>query len=278
MKLNQDNEHNVKYLAMLPLWKCHKVVQAGKISFMARDEPNQLLMIHAEPSNMPFAVPLDFLYRHNPTIGGYFVVYEDGYISYSPAEAFEAGYHEVPPLGTASGGTPAQEPKIEPSSPPDRSVIFTFTMQGIGDDRFEPKVLVAMEDYVKERRIYNGNERYSNPFLASNGVAVKWFNNDIDADNDLPNSDWGRGESAGAALGVNLQGLDALETDMPPHQLRVLQELADLSLKLQALNVFIYDEASAFASLSEANKTLLRAQAGHMSAYQEVLMARVVIF
>lgn len=93
MKLNDQNEFNAKYLALLPQWKCHKVVRAGKISLMAADEPNGLLMIHAEPSNMPFAVPLDFLQRHAPERGGYFVVYEDGYLSYSPAEVFEAGYH-----------------------------------------------------------------------------------------------------------------------------------------------------------------------------------------
>lgn len=93
MKLNVLNTHNAKYLAMLPQWKCHKVVQAGKISLMARDEENGQLMIHAEPSNMPFAVQLDFLQRHNPERGGYLVVYEDGYLSYSPADVFEAGYH-----------------------------------------------------------------------------------------------------------------------------------------------------------------------------------------
>lgn len=110
MELDTNNEYNAKYLAMLPQWKCHKVVQAGKITFMAKDEPNQLLMVHAEPSNMPFAVPLDFLHRHNPERGGYFVVYEDGYISYSPADVFEAGYHELPPLGTACGGTADEAP------------------------------------------------------------------------------------------------------------------------------------------------------------------------
>lgn len=103
MKLNVENTYNAKYLAMLPHWKCHKVVQAGKISFMARDEPNGQLMIHAEPSNMPFAVPLDFLYRHNPELGGYLVVYEDGYLSYSPAEAFEAGYATI--IDKDSNGT-----------------------------------------------------------------------------------------------------------------------------------------------------------------------------
>lgn len=103
MKLDTQNEMNAGFLALLPHWKCHKVVQAGRISLMARDEPNGMLMVHAEPSNMPFAVPLDFLRRHHPEIGGYFTVYEDGYISYSPAAAFEAGYSLI--IDNDSNGT-----------------------------------------------------------------------------------------------------------------------------------------------------------------------------
>jgi hypothetical protein len=34
----------------------------------------------------------DYIRKHNPQPGGYFVVYDDGYQSFSPAEAFEEGY------------------------------------------------------------------------------------------------------------------------------------------------------------------------------------------
>ncbi len=37
-------------------------------------------------------VSQEWLDKHKPEIGGYFVVYEDGYQSYSPAKAFEEGY------------------------------------------------------------------------------------------------------------------------------------------------------------------------------------------
>jgi len=30
--------------------------------------------------------------KHNPQIGWYYVVYEDGYVSFSPPDAFEGGY------------------------------------------------------------------------------------------------------------------------------------------------------------------------------------------
>jgi len=40
----------------------------------------------------PFAIDADFILKHRPEAGGYFVVYDDGYQSFSPAKAFEEGY------------------------------------------------------------------------------------------------------------------------------------------------------------------------------------------
>ena len=34
----------------------------------------------------------DYLGKHTPQLGGYYVVYDDGYSSFSPAKAFEEGY------------------------------------------------------------------------------------------------------------------------------------------------------------------------------------------
>ncbi len=38
---------------------------------------------------------MDYMRKHQPKIGGYFVVYKDGYKSFSPAEAFEEGYTRI---------------------------------------------------------------------------------------------------------------------------------------------------------------------------------------
>jgi len=35
------------------------------------------------------------MYKHKPEVGGYYVVYADGYKSFSPAQAFEEGYTRV---------------------------------------------------------------------------------------------------------------------------------------------------------------------------------------
>jgi hypothetical protein len=37
-------------------------------------------------------VGFDYVKKHNPQAGGYWVQYEDGYESFSPAAAFESGY------------------------------------------------------------------------------------------------------------------------------------------------------------------------------------------
>lgn len=37
-------------------------------------------------------VDADYINRHNPAPNGYYVVYKDGYKSWSPAKAFEEGY------------------------------------------------------------------------------------------------------------------------------------------------------------------------------------------
>jgi hypothetical protein len=76
--------------AQLPQYKCHKVVGALKI---AKLEGN--VLTPADPGYAPFIVDKEFL-RRNPEAGGYYVVYADGYKSFSPAKAFEEGYTRVP--------------------------------------------------------------------------------------------------------------------------------------------------------------------------------------
>lgn len=39
-----------------------------------------------------FEVSIEYYKKHLPKAGGYWVLYQDGYESFSPAEAFEGGY------------------------------------------------------------------------------------------------------------------------------------------------------------------------------------------
>jgi hypothetical protein len=73
----------------LPRYKCHKEVHALKIG--AVSVINRML-IPVDLNYGPIRVTTDYLAKHRPETGGYYVVYDDGYLSYSPAEPFEKGY------------------------------------------------------------------------------------------------------------------------------------------------------------------------------------------
>lgn len=68
----------------MPLYTCHKKVWALEITNVVG---NLLSFAQGEKD-----VGSAWIEKHNPQVGGYYVTYEDGYTSYSPKEAFEAGY------------------------------------------------------------------------------------------------------------------------------------------------------------------------------------------
>ena len=91
--------------AEMPKYKCHKEVWALKIADIVYDsdvasrdgrETDGTAMITPEEKGFaPFKVDHEYVRKHRPKVGGYFVVYKDGYKSFSPAEAFEDGYSLV---------------------------------------------------------------------------------------------------------------------------------------------------------------------------------------
>ena len=84
-----------------PKYKCHKEVHALKIHVMKppigveQGGSGEWLMIPLDAGHMGVAVSDAYVKKHDPQSGGYLVVYEDGYRSYSPAEPFEKGYTRV---------------------------------------------------------------------------------------------------------------------------------------------------------------------------------------
>lgn len=83
--------------AEMPRYKCHKEVHALKIDSLKPRTPDDgtLLLTPADVGFAPFVLSAEFVTKHKPETGGYFVVYADGYKSYSPAKAFEDGYTRV---------------------------------------------------------------------------------------------------------------------------------------------------------------------------------------
>ena len=76
----------------MPRYKCHKEVWALQI--LVIEQPSGLIT-PVDQSYAPFTVSAEYLRKHQPHVGGYYVVYKDGYASFSPAEAFEDGYTRI---------------------------------------------------------------------------------------------------------------------------------------------------------------------------------------
>lgn len=89
----------------MPRYKCHKEVHALKIAAIEadfkiaqrqnRETTGGSWITPADAAYAPFHVQREYCDRHKPEVGGYYVVYADGYKSYSPAKAFEDGYARV---------------------------------------------------------------------------------------------------------------------------------------------------------------------------------------
>jgi hypothetical protein len=82
----------------MPRYKCHKQVWALKIATLKstakpdEESDGSLLMVPADEHYAPIKLDAAYVNKHRPQEGGYYVVYDDGYKSYSPAKAFEDGY------------------------------------------------------------------------------------------------------------------------------------------------------------------------------------------
>ena len=79
----------------LPQYQSHKKVRAAKITgFRLNGNPDMPDLLLGEIGGIVSLLP-DWHEKHKPQVGGYYVVYEDGYTSYSPAKAFEDGYSRI---------------------------------------------------------------------------------------------------------------------------------------------------------------------------------------
>lgn len=79
---------------MLPRYKCHKEVHAAKITRIDKDESPGATLRFGEAYAF-HKVDESWMTRFKPEVGGYYVVYEDGYASFSPVKAFESGYELI---------------------------------------------------------------------------------------------------------------------------------------------------------------------------------------
>lgn len=98
--------------AEMPKYRSHKEVWALKIKAIVfdsdlaqetnRETDGSAMITPEEEGYAPFKVDFAYVRKHNPVVGGYYVVYKDGYKSFSPADAFEEGNAKIANLVSIS--------------------------------------------------------------------------------------------------------------------------------------------------------------------------------
>lgn len=146
---------------VLPQWKCHKVVEASKVELIEQGTepdpirfPNGSWLLSLEGVPGCIEVAHEWVQKHNPQVGGYFVRYADGYTSYSPAPAFEDGYARLP--GGLDGLKPYQQrvvieaAELEPRLEQLTTFLGTETFEALPADEAEDlrDQHDAMADYL----------------------------------------------------------------------------------------------------------------------------------
>lgn len=71
----------------MPCYQSHKKVHALKIKHISGK-----LMLFDDERYMPITASNSLFVRYTPVPGDYYIVYDDGYESISPAKVFEDGY------------------------------------------------------------------------------------------------------------------------------------------------------------------------------------------
>lgn len=105
---------STQQVPQLPVYQCHKRVRAARITGMRpAGEGGGYQLLLGEIGGL-VSVDASWMQRHSVELGGYFVQYDDGYNSFSPAKAFEDGYTRLDwnqamaeRTGTLHTGSPA---------------------------------------------------------------------------------------------------------------------------------------------------------------------------
>lgn len=79
----------------LPRWRCHKVVRGFQIAQMVPLEGTTQVRLIDATGAFQVDVSNQYVIRYKPQVGDYYALYEDGYESLSPADAWEGGYAPI---------------------------------------------------------------------------------------------------------------------------------------------------------------------------------------
>ena len=106
----------------LPKYQSHKTVQAFKIKQIILNPSSysknlivvdsSITIIPVDVNIKPILVSGDYFLKHQPQMGGYYILYTDGYESFSPAKAFEEGYSPIRNTTTIDSDTVPIDKKL----------------------------------------------------------------------------------------------------------------------------------------------------------------------
>lgn len=119
---DEQRQINLEHAKHLGRFKCHKVVSAAKIMAVAISDVTTLQLQPEVGRLYNVQVDGNWVGMHAPQPGGYYVIYEDGYASFSPAKAFEEGYSRIvfveERFAPLEDGATAQQPAEQPQTAP----------------------------------------------------------------------------------------------------------------------------------------------------------------
>lgn len=87
----------------LPLYQSHKQVRGARITAITRrglKNEKRVLVFGELGRDVEVEISDEWFDRHKPERGGYYVVYADGYTSFSPPDAFELGNSRLEMTGS----------------------------------------------------------------------------------------------------------------------------------------------------------------------------------
>ena len=242
----------------LPQYKCHKVVRAGRIHSCIGGVLS--VQVGNAKAVVEFDVGREWVKKHQPERDGYFVVYEDGYQSYSPANVFEAGYRALPPLGSSSGSVSGASNTSYPLFVVrEGDTLSAIAQRMLGSAGLFPLIQRLNEELIKDADHIEAGWVIKLPFTSS----------------PAPTTGPVAGEVCYLYPCKGGEGLAFVEGALP-HQVRVIEEYNQLYKRHIDLTKFF--DTDLYRSLSVEERNRLKEQSLFMAEYQRVLLERIRAF
>jgi hypothetical protein len=90
--MTSDAERNGWRRIRMPQYVSHKKVWALEIESVTEGGPKARNVFFRDNGYAPVLLPTEMFSRYNPVAGDFYVIYADGYKSFSPRKAFLEGY------------------------------------------------------------------------------------------------------------------------------------------------------------------------------------------